>query len=649
MSLRGDVLYKKDFNFDGHTIHEIGTEISDEKPLAFTFNFDVTQNFSAIGIDAGVNVNGKERLAVGAEETEYKAIRGSGVGANTDMKQVKMAGLTNPQNDDPDKPFAKVTKTATGFVVTYSYTKVEGNGNDKTTITEELTAYIGQYREEPDVVIKPLSSNEVAYERWIPKGEVPTTNNGSQITENKGNKISFGVNLVNKNTKDKIVDNDAVVIYELPESEITKNEGSCINYPFSGADNEPDLEFDESFYKNNALVESYSKTKIVSKLKNGLLLSAVVKSKDFAAYGKLKATVLYKGNSYQAHNDKNLTVITIPLDENNNKIADAWEKDKDNNIFTYNYSMDWDKEHVNNNNYDGDGLTLYEEYRGIIAKGKHIRLSPVKKDLIIANDVGDKLKPGFNLLESAENIQISEIKKEELDAAKHIINSNNSISKQGDQHAILCVKYKFPKDSAAVFGQVIPKIYSNNEPIFGSPKDCIEYRINQDRLGQTVLVLINVPHEIGHYCGLHHHGRTSDKDMDMVRTNLNLFSSLKKITVLNMNGDTVYHIIASQLPNNVPYFKSGVEMYNKKSPSEASGDVRCFMTYNNKYEFEYDPLFYTFRMTPLGEQLFLSHNINLSTTHFCTSVTGTEWNSGGKFGCDGETGNCFANFKIKDY
>lgn len=554
------------------------------------------------------------------------------------------------------------TKSNGGYIITVSdnietRTPMGSAGEEVTIRKYSFTAFINTTPLELDAVIKPLSSNKIPYEKWMPEGELPDTKNGAQTIKHDGNSISFGVSLINQKTKEKYIADDAVVIYELIENEITNNTGSCINYPLTNAKEKLDLEFDEETYKDNALVESYSKTKIVTKPKGGLLLAAVIKSNDFAAYGKLKATIIYKGRNYEAHTDKNVYQISIPLDENNNKIADCWEKDA--GIFSQNYAMNWDDEHVDNNNYNGDGLTIYEEYRGILSNGKHVRLNPKKKDLIIANDVGDKLKPGFNLLETAAKIIVTEIKKDELDIADHVININHSISKQGNQHAVLCVKYKFPvgkkdekgkiliPDSTSILGIAIAKKNIDDEPVFGSPKDVVEYRINQDRLGETSNILMNVPHEIGHCCGLQHHGKTSNKNIKLLREGFKI-GGTKPIKVTDMSGNTLFETTAAELPIN-QYLGTNEDMYDKGEKSEASGDVRCFMIYNNKYEYEYTPGFYIFKLTPLGEKLKLKKPIDLTSTHFCKSIKSTEWNNNGKFGGDGDYGNCFSNFRIKDY
>src|ERR1035437_5843822 len=89
-------------------------------------------------------------------------------------------------------------------------------------------------------------------------------------------------------------------------------------------------------------------------------------------------------------------MFPIPEDDNKNKIADYWEdfvkmKDKD------------AKEDVDNfpekQNGNGDGLTLFEEYRGfnqvgeltekkdaMIVDGKHVRTDPDYKDAFICDE-----------------------------------------------------------------------------------------------------------------------------------------------------------------------------------------------------------------------------------------------------------------------
>ncbi len=85
--------------------------------------------------------------------------------------------------------------------------------------------------------------------------------------------------------------------------------------------------------------------------------------------------------------------VTIPTDRNGNGIPDAGWKAHDNDKVTYSDRAD-PKEIANDDDeeppldkYRGDGLTLYEEYRGFMIKGgKHIRTNPTIKDLFLFMD-----------------------------------------------------------------------------------------------------------------------------------------------------------------------------------------------------------------------------------------------------------------------
>lgn len=674
-------------NFQGLKIDYVGSEAKNGSFLNINGNYSYSSNCTELKSSSfGSGTFKDEWLTFSFEfdettQTGWASLHCEGDGTDDGTK-----GPTGDYCLEPRKVIGvdagNCIKSDGGYIVTVS-DRIEtrtpmGNAGEELTIrTYSFTAYINSKPLDLDAVIKPLSSNEVPYEKWLPEGERPNTKNGAEIVEHKGNTISFGVGLIDKNTKLKLFPDEAIVTYELLPNEITQNTGSCLNYPFSDAKEKLDLEFDEDTYRNNALVAFFSKTKIITQPKGGLLLSAVIRSKDFAAYGKLKATIMYKGRDYEAHTDKNVYLFSIPLDENNNKIADAWEKDS--NVFNKKYANNWDNEHVDKNNNDGDGLTIYEEYRGIIANGKHVRLSPEYKDLILANDVGDKLKPGFKLLENATQILITEIKKDELDPTNHIININKSISKNGEQHAILCVKHNFDKSTDKydvaegainndIMGFVVPKVKDANGSFFESPKDCIEYRINQNRLDQAYNVKINIAHEIGHGCGLSHHSAESPIDFKLFKKrHFNSASEMRdSLIIVNSNGEIIYTKNRNSLLD-VNIFRDNLMMDELHASNTTSGDVKCFMTYNMYLTFAFtkDPQqeikykvddglssFYYIRtlfITPFGENELFNGKNDIKQNKFCTDGNGTEWNSDGKLFGNAINYNCFGKFRIKDF
>ena len=170
--------------------------------------------------------------------------------------------------------------------------------------------------------------------------------------------------------------------------DLTTETDVCVNCDKLSGDAlfDPDLEFDESansgkFKKpervgNNSWVIETSKP--VEKI------TVVVKATDYGAWGKLKAEAEFSDDSWVEAKveDKNEYRITIPYDEEGglNYIADQWEK---NNKLTLGQSPKTDDEDSPHSDYEGDGFTLYEEYRGFSVKGYWSRTSPKDKDLFV--------------------------------------------------------------------------------------------------------------------------------------------------------------------------------------------------------------------------------------------------------------------------
>jgi hypothetical protein len=108
--------------------------------------------------------------------------------------------------------------------------------------------------------------------------------------------------------------------------------------------------------------------------------------RDYGAYGKLKASVLVGGQWCEADADGVPDkYVTIPLDLNNNKIADYWEKQ--NNV--YGKPADWDEDpNPSGQRTNGDGMTNYEEYRGFFVSDgsggtEYKRMNPMQKELFV--------------------------------------------------------------------------------------------------------------------------------------------------------------------------------------------------------------------------------------------------------------------------
>lgn len=161
-----------------------------------------------------------------------------------------------------------------------------------------------------------------------------------------------------------------------------------------------DLEFDpkNNFqgYKISQSGKSFEATKDYA---TGQIEEILLHAKDFGAHGRLKAEIKV-GEAWVVANSKpfDLPYLPIPYDENINFIADKWEKDV--GIYNLNLGPEWDEDpYPGNQKNNGDGFTLYEEYRGfqeighVFQKGDneqvkngHVRMDPMYKDVFIYDE-----------------------------------------------------------------------------------------------------------------------------------------------------------------------------------------------------------------------------------------------------------------------
>ena len=179
---------------------------------------------------------------------------------------------------------------------------------------------------------------------------------------------------------------------------VSDEAGYCMNRPAtvpgSGEDSDAwkDLQFDDpqtgltitGTNKDVATTTSAVNSKVVT-----------VNCYDYGAYGKLMAEAQIEGIWYLAEPTGELDqFITIPRDEDTplNNIADTW---------TYNTGSATDDADTSlNNTHNGDGLTRYEEYRGVDIDDNGTissteRLNPNRKDLFVQGSGFDGGFPAF--------------------------------------------------------------------------------------------------------------------------------------------------------------------------------------------------------------------------------------------------------------
>ncbi len=301
------------------------------------------------------------------------------------------------------------------------------------------TITYSKYSEDPELVI--LLAEE--YNKWLPEAD--------EDVETPGNSISFEVELRDKNRPGALViDDKATFQFQLVGT--SREPGICLNYPSKArAIDSYDLIFTEqpgylviSEDGQSAFTENYDSQAVVT-----------VDAFDFGAYGRLQVTATTRsGRTVVGHleDDAEQKEVTLPLDRNNNHIADRWEQEHG---LYGRLPAEWDESpKPEDQKHPGDGISLFEKYRGfrhkVIGAGVfvHERLDPNWKHLFIFDPDGIVEKMETNsLTRDLRFSRMSRLRLRFIDdehwtgpgssaEGKRIINFNSGFGHATDQHGV---------------------------------------------------------------------------------------------------------------------------------------------------------------------------------------------------------------------
>jgi hypothetical protein len=161
------------------------------------------------------------------------------------------------------------------------------------------------------------------------------------------------------------------VLMEL--SSVSRHPGIAMNAPKLGADTNPDLYFSGGGASVTVPFNSSTGNTVVTLIVN-----------DYAAYGTLKVTVTTGKKTFV------MPVVTLPKDASGNRLAaDGWSAQGVKVTNTGNDATeDCDSSPAGSGSPSegsiGDGLSLFEEYRGFFVNGQHVRTNPDRKDLFLS-------------------------------------------------------------------------------------------------------------------------------------------------------------------------------------------------------------------------------------------------------------------------
>ena len=246
--------------------------------------------------------------------------------------------------------------------------------------------------------------------------------------------------------------------------------------------------------------------------------SAVVSSFDWGGWSRLKVTALMPdGRQIMGHlqGDAAGTEILLPKRERTSRIATAWKE-------SVGVSAPDDDESevdpVGLPDCKGDGLTLYEEYRGFYEGGKHIEGNPKKKDFFILNLIGADAEPGIWLFTDATGLEVhSHLTQDEFFFVDRLINGNHGNGAHlGDQHGVFLVTNEGTDGAAAEFFENGAGRPGRTKGILVQPRNKWGTLAKPYALGsvdQPLTYDVAIAHELLHSIGAEHHGEVDRSDL----------------------------------------------------------------------------------------------------------------------------------------
>jgi hypothetical protein len=303
--------------------------------------------------------------------------------------------------------------------------------------------------------------------------------------------------------------------------------------------------------------------------------TVTIASYDWGGFGKIKVTALMPDQKMivgYLEGDPSQMEVRVPKRTADGVIAESWKKTHGiDSADTTDSETD-----PQGDGTPGDGLTLYEEYRGFIIGGNHEEGDPKKKDHFVLNFGGAQFKPAFKLFEANSGLKVhSDLTQYEV-PANRVINRNHSEGPHiVDQHVVTVVPIAADTPYAVARGGP------------GTPKsiDHIECPMIPATSGPKwgLYVLSSLTHELFHSVNVYHHGDRLMSYVTWTRTDADTIVEQAGDGVTDPSEIRVVHIIneAGQ-PNEawLPLYKS-VQVCLGLPDDPHVGPDFCVMRYDN--------------------------------------------------------------------
>ena len=423
--------------------------------------------------------------------------------------------------------------------------------------------------EDVELIVKPIA-DPVPYADWEPVG------GGDESTP--GSRMAVEVELRRKGGgAPKTKANQFV--YRLLNT--SREKGVCMNWPAQPVDPPAlDLEFDED--PANAYRITDGPQRQVAKESGTDLTKGtiVINCFDYGAHGALQAVAeLNDGRQLVGvvEGTRDERSLKLPHRDPSSIIASNYMK----GVGAKSDDADDENDPVGDG-FLGDGLTLYEEYRGFMVDGAFTRGDWKKKDLFVRNEMGREadVEAGVAIYRMATGIVVSAKLNQDEIGPDYVINRNRTDGPHVvDQHAIHIVAGPAGAKWAET-GDGSP----GTPGISGRIEIPIDWKMTATRhignpvTGHDVTVPqfpITLAHEMLHASNVYHHGRGDNPDAKW-----NLVSGAPK----HVEEDGVPITMMEEDGTPTPFdwlfrARSSIAMYVGVASGQHSGDTSCLMRY----------------------------------------------------------------------
>jgi hypothetical protein len=357
----------------------------------------------------------------------------------------------------------------------------------------------------------------------------------------------------------------AYFVWELTKS--SKEPGYAMNAPVANPGNDFDLKLEGS----DLILTDPNAQKGETKPGEYTQTTVTVTPYDWVAFGTVEVTAyLPDGSTLVGHLDGDTAQenVRLPLRSEQSLIADIW---KQNSGVTGLADVTDNETDPVGDGHPGDGLSLYEEYRGFIIGGQHVEGNPKKKDYFILNTAGAFYMGGIRMFQNLSGLNVHYQLRDGEMAPDRVMNRNhNEGAHNVDQHGVIVKAIAANAGYAeAIGGPGTPGMISVVVAPRILPGAGTDIPYDQSTLA----------HELLHTCNVYHHGDAPSPYTWITRTaDDRLLSS-----ITNNAAGNATTVLTEQETSAAFMFPVGVptKVIIGVANDPHTGDDNCVMRYDN--------------------------------------------------------------------